>query len=391
MSEKMKVRGLTLVLLSSWAVTGLSGCKSSSTAAFCEESCATAGNGVCEDGRPSASASTCAPGTDCMDCGANLYAPPPAMPGTDPVGDYFGRPEDPRPDVTLDIMCSSPTGWYCTESGSGFVYRGQRGGEGSGGLCFSTLPYSCGTDRTCITGDDGFAEGCLLDGYTDTSARVVLCDVVGYCDTGEELEWCADVAVLRPIPPTWGRWDVGLWYQMGSMMHTYQVPSDPIPMPNTFPGHRPMEWCRALGATTYCHGEPCEGEADTCGGCPNGTSCVDGTCVGDGALRFTLQWSSSNDLDLYVRTPSGTTIYYGNRSADGGMLDRDDTNGGAGSVENVFFTSAPAGTYTYWVDNFSGGSASFTLTVFKGGVQADRRTGSLSAGAESTRFTAAYP
>ena len=85
--------------------------------------------------------------------------------------------------------------------------------------------------------------------------------------------------------------------------------------------------------------------------CTAAQTCVQGVCVGTGALRITLTWSQAGDMDLHVRTPSGSVISYRNRSADGGQLDRDDTAGTG--PENVFWTAAPPpGAYAICVDPY---------------------------------------
>ncbi|HCH61957.1 MAG TPA: hypothetical protein DFR83_04070 [Deltaproteobacteria bacterium] len=112
--------------------------------------------------------------------------------------------------------------------------------------------------------------------------------------------------------------------------------------------------------------DACESSAD----CGDDQTCVDGVCVTDGALRFTLQWDDQTDLDLYVTTPAGNTISYSNRSADGGRLDVDDTRGGANSVENIHFNEDLAsGPYEYWVNNYDNNSASWRLSVHVDGSE----------------------
>lgn len=125
--------------------------------------------------------------------------------------------------------------------------------------------------------------------------------------------------------------------------------------------------------------------------CQAGEACVDGTCVGEGVLRFSLSWSSNTDFDLNVITPDSSRIYYGSRLHDGGELDVDDTNGGSGSVENIFFNDTLlSGTYQFYVDHFSGEAGSFTIRVYEQGVLVDTRTGNLSSGQESTHYTYTY-
>lgn len=95
--------------------------------------------------------------------------------------------------------------------------------------------------------------------------------------------------------------------------------------------------------------------------CPDGATCFEGVCVGDGELRISLSWRYVSDLDLHVRTPEGVHISYENPNAGGGLLDVDDCIGGscvdnAGThVENIFFaTQPPLGEYEVWVNNFDG-------------------------------------
>jgi len=110
-----------------------------------------------------------------------------------------------------------------------------------------------------------------------------------------------------------------------------------------------------------------------------------------GNPRFNLQFTNSDnvDLDLYVRTPNGTIIYYGNPSAQGGNLDVDCLCGGCpqGPNENIYWLSgsAPSGDFEYWVDYFgscgnSSASSNFTLRVMRNNEVLVTRTGTLSSG-----------
>lgn len=134
--------------------------------------------------------------------------------------------------------------------------------------------------------------------------------------------------------------------------------------------------------------------ASACGGCDEpqcvallGDGC--GAAGGDGNPRFNLTWSPQGiDLDLHVTDPSGERIYYGNRSsASGGELDvdctRDCTN------ENITWPNGgPSGTYSFYVDHFSGSSsASWQLRVFDGGRVVSSQSGTLASGQESSTFT----
>lgn len=95
------------------------------------------------------------------------------------------------------------------------------------------------------------------------------------------------------------------------------------------------------------------------------------------------------DLDLYVTTPGGETLSFQNTmtSDETGVLDRDNTEGGSGSVENISFSTRVPGSYEYWVVNFAGSTqASYTIRVFEEGQEVDSLSGTLPAmsGEEST-------
>lgn len=125
-----------------------------------------------------------------------------------------------------------------------------------------------------------------------------------------------------------------------------------------------------------------------CGAC-NEPSCLslldEGTCNGlageDGSPRFNLKWNGSADLDLYVTDPNGETISFMNpTSSSGGTLDIDCTgNCPGGNSENITWVSGgPAGTYTFYVNYFSGtGSVPFEIIVRDNQQTITTQTGTL--------------
>lgn len=123
-------------------------------------------------------------------------------------------------------------------------------------------------------------------------------------------------------------------------------------------------------------------------GCKERTTCFEGTCVGTGALRFSLSWTVVSDFDLHVKTPSGVEIFFGNSMGMGGELDVDDCVGNscrsAMHVENIVFEDDPMpGTYEVWVVNFNGGgSGSFQIQVT--GAARGMFTGTLPASANTS-------
>jgi hypothetical protein len=110
-----------------------------------------------------------------------------------------------------------------------------------------------------------------------------------------------------------------------------------------------------------------------CGACGNmcaaNQTCVLGMCVGQGNLRVTLVWDRPGDMDLYVVTPTGKKIYFGNTgpsaATDFGELDADDTI--ATGPENIFWNTMytpPTGSYAVCVNPYSiSGVTNFTVTI----------------------------
>ena len=146
--------------------------------------------------------------------------------------------------------------------------------------------------------------------------------------------------------------------------------------------------CNGSGACVCASGQSvCNGacvdlqtSASNCGACgrvcATNAACVSGVCVGQGSLRFTLTWSVNGDLDLHVRPPCGTEIYYGNRTACGGTLDRDDTT--TRGPENIYWNSAyTPGRYYVCPEAYTSAvaNATWTLVVVRNGVEVARRTG----------------
>ena len=78
---------------------------------------------------------------------------------------------------------------------------------------------------------------------------------------------------------------------------------------------------------------------------------------GYGALKATLSWNFYADIDLHAMEPSGCHIYYSNKISydSGGFLDVDNTYGGPGSVENIYWEEAPEGDYRIYIDYFGPG------------------------------------
>jgi hypothetical protein len=92
--------------------------------------------------------------------------------------------------------------------------------------------------------------------------------------------------------------------------------------------------------------------------------------VGTGDVQVNVTWDSRADVDLHVIDPTGSEIYWADRtSPSGGQLDLD-SNAGCGTdgprAENIFWTRgliAPRGEYVVKVDYWSSCSAARTNYV----------------------------
>lgn len=149
--------------------------------------------------------------------------------------------------------------------------------------------------------------------------------------------------------------------------------------------------------TAWNYTASCPGDYGFCAvdsECAGGEVCLSGKCAGQGTLRFSLKWSALADYDLYVITPQNTLIgFNGSRSADGGEWDIDNTIGGPGAAENIFFNDTlGTGTYTVYVDNYSGDAGSWTIEVFINNVKTELFSGTFTGQGdeESGRFTIEY-
>lgn len=103
----------------------------------------------------------------------------------------------------------------------------------------------------------------------------------------------------------------------------------------------------------------------------------------EGALRISLAWHNPDDLDLHMRTPSGSHIHYARyaRRASGGELDLDmngmDRADSHNPVENIIFRDErqiEEGIYKVWVNQFNQRShdrVGFTVQVDYKGEQYD--------------------
>lgn len=96
----------------------------------------------------------------------------------------------------------------------------------------------------------------------------------------------------------------------------------------------------------------------------------------EGALRISLAWNNPDDLDLHMRTPGGSHLYYGYRSGGGAYLDLDmngmDKHDANNPVENIIFeneSQIQEGIYKVWVNQYNQRSkdrVGFTLQLEHG-------------------------
>lgn len=96
----------------------------------------------------------------------------------------------------------------------------------------------------------------------------------------------------------------------------------------------------------------------------------------EGALRVSLAWNNPDDLDLHMRTPSGSHVYFSNKRGGGAYLDLDmngmDKHDANNPVENIIFeneSQIQEGIYKVWVNQYNQRSkdrVGFTLQLAHG-------------------------
>jgi hypothetical protein len=97
--------------------------------------------------------------------------------------------------------------------------------------------------------------------------------------------------------------------------------------------------------------------------------------AGSGEITASMLWSTADDLDLHIITPSGDEIYYNNPSAGGGTLDVDRQasadNIVASPIENIYFSAPVTGTYKVFIYNYcdrtEGGASDYLVRITVGG------------------------
>jgi hypothetical protein len=216
---------------------------------------------------------------------------------------------------------------------------------------------------------DNKADGCInVDNNSAANWRTVTTGNSGYTLTYPDVSSNFTGAAATWAPPgTIGWASKGNWYLPQG---TYQMcvegdvngvrkHSTTIPKAINSPWRYDNPVCTDWGIGGILLDQP--------GPCPSTPTPT--TTVGTGVLQINLMWHSNTsvDLDLYVTDPMGNTIYYGNTSANGGNLDRDNqcTNYVNGKPENIFWTSPTSGQYTIKVDFFSACSNNITSMPFE--------------------------
>lgn len=101
----------------------------------------------------------------------------------------------------------------------------------------------------------------------------------------------------------------------------------------------------------------------------------------EGALRISLAWNNPDDLDLHMRTPGGSHVYFSNKQGGGAKLDLDmngmDKHDANNPVENIIFeneSQIQEGIYKVWVNQYSQRSkdrVGFTVQLDHKGEQYD--------------------
>jgi uncharacterized protein YfaP (DUF2135 family) len=115
--------------------------------------------------------------------------------------------------------------------------------------------------------------------------------------------------------------------------------------------------------------------------CASSETCVMSFCVNKGLPRFTLAYTGDDVIDLTVVTPLGTTVSVSNPEdalSTGSFEEKKELGFIGASVQNIYFSEGPSGTYTYFVSIFdlNGDPDEWTVKVYEGDDEKDSFTGS---------------
>ena len=112
------------------------------------------------------------------------------------------------------------------------------------------------------------------------------------------------------------------------------------------------------------------------------TDLLNAAGAGQGDITISMAWNKWDDLDLHVIAPEDKHIYYGNKSAGGGVLDIDHNAGSErilDPIENIYFAAPQNGHYKVYINMYSDrsdDSASYLVRVTVGG-QTQEFTGTI--------------
>lgn len=131
------------------------------------------------------------------------------------------------------------------------------------------------------------------------------------------------------------------------------------PSPDMMKASNPADASNGGGANLASPGQGGSGDGFGVARFGHGGERVNGVDIKVGNPQFTLIWDSKADLDLHVREPGGSEIYWENRNgAKGGELDVDDVDGFG--PENVYWGGGldkgqgPPGEYKWFVHYYAG-------------------------------------
>jgi flagellin len=118
---------------------------------------------------------------------------------------------------------------------------------------------------------------------------------------------------------------------------------------------------------------------------------------GDGVIKVNFAWSENADIDAWITDPNGEQIGYGvaDQTSTGGDWDVDDLGFGTGlsddpNQENfVWETTAPEGTYQYYIKNRSASDTNVTVYI-KAGESITTKNIMVPASSDSSIYTFEY-